>query len=272
MMMIKTIGKRHVNNKKLLQSLGCKNFLPCNSPRSPVAQIVHERECGKLADEEGLPTPTDWTQGWIYSWTGRRSNIQQDICSGNVSLFAGHTMLITNMNKTISFLPHPISYDDTNLQNVADAVIRRDRHWLEGNVYYKPCLDVNQAVNDPVLYRALQANGIIVKKAEVLYSPSMLSRVYADENFLNSCKYSWNIDVEKRFLNCNTFFQAWNIIKNVPFLEKQSDFNSYLDANLNAEPLTVHEKEQIIIANNAKDLREGLFGDEEIRNFREMDL
>jgi len=177
---------------------------------------------GRLAKEEGLHPPTDWQKGEILVWKGRRTYISQDLQSKQCTNFAGHVTLVTIDGQFVSFMPD-LEREGTSF------CYHRFEGWVKGKERDKlqTWNEVGKLVTDDfdsVCY-ALKA-GIEVMKYPVLYSPKRLQYLLAARpDLLQSCRYAWNIDVEKRLLNCNTFFQVWDITKDLPWAHKLSEFH-----------------------------------------------
>ena len=175
---------------------------------------------GKLSKAAGLREPVDWTEGWIWTWRGRRTHVKDDILGRRVTNFAGHMTLVTPCEQMISM--GPVVEDPEVLHHrLYSAVSSKDRQWLE-QLSFRPQI----TTCDPTPWEAIHA-GIPIYKTKVWYSPTRLQDLLDDPSWIESCRFSWNVDMDKRQLNCNTFCQAWRVTKNLPWIPKMGRFHEW---------------------------------------------
>ena len=79
--------------------------------------------------------------------------------------------------------------------------------------------------------------GIEVLKYRIRYSPTRIQEPLARPELVRSCRYAWDVDPEKHHLNCSTFFQVWDVTKNLPWAHKLSDFHRETRRIFYGEPL-----------------------------------
>jgi len=80
---------------------------------------------------------------------------------------------------------------------------------------------------------ALEA-GITIKKFRVQYSPSRLQLVADTPKLMSQIRYSLNVDIDSLKLNCNTIFQAWDIVKDAPWFAKMKNMYDYMEEHSQA--------------------------------------
>jgi hypothetical protein len=80
--------------------------------------------------------------------------------------------------------------------------------------------------------------GIEVLKYRIRYSPTRIQEPLARPELVRSCRYAWDVDPEKHHLNCSTFFQVWDVTKNLPWAHKLSDFHRETRRIFHDEPLS----------------------------------
>lgn len=215
---------------------------------------------GKLSMEEGLNVPNDWTMGWIWYWKGRRSCIAKDMTSPNTFMnFTGHVILVTAEGQFISYQYDP-KHEDTN----------NDLEWC--NDFYEMVRTKNRkglkwfavvgklGIQDTCPIKHAIEAGIHVVKFQTLYSPRRILELLADPKYVRSCRYSWNVNVNKRHLNCNTFFQAWHVTRDLPFIKKMSDFSTVTDALFQKYSLTTEDCKMMNLLHNKEKEEEDYLG------------
>jgi len=225
------------------------------SKRNVSESMAQNNMIGYLARENGLPVPDDWQVGWILTWTGKRSGDRsadaKEISANRPSVFAGHLELITDA-EFISFAPAEVTQEKCDL--TAKAVMSRDYNWLENqdvNAHLSCGEEQQQSVFD-----ALEA-GIQIETFPTLYSPRRLQEIRSSAH-LGPHTYSWNVRPEQRVLNCNTFFQAWHITKDLPWTINMRDHHARTSKRFGHLDLTFSHP--LVFKNHSKEVQEMIAG------------
>jgi len=198
---------------------------------------------GKLAIEEGLQAPQDWTMGWIWCWKGRRTCIAEDMASPNTFMnFTGHAVLVTAQGEFVSYQYDPrFDHDLDWCNDFYDMVKTKNRTGLK---WFAVLGRLVVQETYPIVH-AIEA-GINIVKFQTLYSPCRIKELLTHPKYIRSCRYSWNININKRHLNCNTFFQAWHVTRDLPFIGKMSDFSTVTAALFPNYPLTTDDYKMVM--------------------------
>jgi len=197
-----------------------------------------------------MPPPTDWQEGEIWLWKGRRNHISEDILSRQVTNFSGHTILVTMDGQLVSYLPNNVP--GTMFLRGEECVREKNIDKLKTLIIFGGKLftdDIDSVQN------AVKA-GIKVMKYPIIYSPKRLQELLASPDLLQSCKYAWNVDVDKRHLNCNTFFQAWDITKDLPWAHKMSGLYDEVSKVSRGSPLSQKDLELAYLVVKEKQRKE----------------
>lgn len=196
-----------------------RNTTTCGSNRIRKEMAVSS---GCYAVENGLAEIKDWEEGWLWFWKGRRNAIVSDIVGMRGTNFAGHVVLQPmNGNDLISFGPR---YKDNDVYTkIANGILQKNRQQTIAAIATNQ-LPGRLDRDCPCPGWALEA-GITIKKVRVMYSPTRLTELLDNKSLMSQCQYCWNVEVDKKKINCITVFYVWNVIKNFPFTSSMKEFH-----------------------------------------------
>lgn len=203
-----------------------------------------DMEIGHLARVHGLAEPDDWTQGVFWSWVGRsksRHTIAKDITSFETTTnFAGHLMLETPDGRLVCFGTFDAEGYD-KIDKVLAAVLGKDYAWLHSHAFPGVLTEADTSAAYALL--ASQPD-IEISKFTSVYSPSRLSFMLENQALEQYyCKFAWNVDLDRRWLNCCSYFQAWGITRDLPWAPKMKDHHQKTSKLFNMYPLSVEDRE-----------------------------
>ena len=193
-------------------------------------------ELGQLARQRLLDEPDDWTEGWFWTWVGRRSAVEKDKLSGN---WAGHILLQTTDNRLVSF--EAGHYHADSGSKVLPAVLKAAG--ADHTILQSFCSTGNLTEKDTQAGYALQAEGIEILKFQSVYSPSRLQFMlehYCHPDFY--CAFAWNVDIATPKLNCCTYFQAWGITRDLPWAPKMRQHHEATRKQFEMHPLSDQDR------------------------------
>lgn len=186
---------------------------------------------GCYAVENGLVDIEDWEEGWLWFWKGRRNAIVGDIVGARATNFAGHVVLQPKIgNDLISFGPrykHNTHFD--NYTKVASGILQKNRQQIIKAIATNQLPGMLDR-NCPCPGWALEA-GITIHKVRVMYSPSRLTELLDNQSLMSQCRYCWNVEIDKKKINCVTVFYVWNVIKNMPFTPSMKEFHNLYESH-----------------------------------------
>lgn len=186
---------------------------------------------GCYAVENGLAEIKDWEEGWLWFWKGRRNAIVSDIVGSRETNFAGHVVLQPNVgNDLISFGPR--YKDNTHFDvytKIASGIIQKNRQKITAAIASNQ-LPGRLDRDCPCPGWALEA-GITIHKVRVMYSPTRLTELLDNNSLMSQCRYCWNVEIDKKKINCITVFYVWNVIKNFPSTSSMKEFYNLYESH-----------------------------------------